>query len=132
MDIQNPLQYEWVLNIGTKSEIPEFYRMRFGEKTKQVNDLTLYPLYLYKGDNFNFEDASIIAWMSSDLKVVAPGSVEIPSDFWAVGLPVDYVDLSSWPCFESESDTSIVYPSFSLTNDAYTYYDFCTGRYVSV
>lgn len=131
-DIQSPLRYEWVLNIGNKSETPLFYRMRFGDETKQINNLTFYPLYLYKGDIFNFEDASVIAWMTSDLKSVARGSVEIPSDFWAVGLPFDYVDLRSWPCFESESDTSIVYPAFSPANDAYTYYDFCTGRYVSV
>lgn len=135
------LNRSWTMNIGNAAfdeEWKEFYRLYFGTTAKQINGKTFYPLYLYKYDSHDYshsnsDNAIIIAWMTDDLRYVARGNELIPSDFWGVGLPMEYVDLSTWPCFQDETDVVLVYPEFTPTTlpDKYSFYNFLTQRFVT-
>lgn len=139
--LQPKLNRAWTMNIGNtaiEDEWKEFYRLYFGTTAKQINGKTFYPLYLYKSNSqdyshSNSDKAIIIAWMTDDLRYVARGNELIPSDLWGVGLTMEYVDLSTWPCFQDETDVVLVYPEFTPTTipDKYSFYNFLTQRFVT-
>ena len=136
---------EWIVYNPCDNQGKErFFQLRYGKKAERYShswdDMKLegkcavmYPVLMSDTERFDEAKADTIAMMSAvydlnEVTAVRAYDVDIPSEFWATGLPEATYNPSKWPTFNGTKDVKHVY-DINKEYGGFNFYNFDGDRF---
>ncbi|MBO4966393.1 MAG: hypothetical protein J6C81_09100, partial [Muribaculaceae bacterium] len=137
---------EWIVYNPCDNQGNErFFQLRYGKKKAEQysyawDDMTfkgkhaiMYPVLMCDTQRFDEAKADTIAMMSAvydlnEVTAVRAYDVDIPSEFWATGLPEATYNPSKWPTFNGTKDVKHVY-DINKEYGGFNFYNFDGDRF---